>query len=111
MKEQLLNKLENIVAKGNIVHYEQFLNMSQCFKKSSAAEASESVCMWESVNVLGGIQCLIHEMYRSLCAQAKITELFTTKTIFRYSIDKLCRNDGSAHYNVHCMLYASCMLL
>ena len=47
MKEQLLNKVENNVAKGEIAHFEQFLLLPQCFKKSSAAKASESVSMWE----------------------------------------------------------------
>ena len=41
MKEQLLNKVENIVAKGEIVQHEQFLLWSQCFQKLSAAEALE----------------------------------------------------------------------
>ena len=35
--------------KEEIAHFEQFPLLSQCFKKSSAAEASESVCMWERV--------------------------------------------------------------
>ena len=30
-------------------HFKQFLLLSQCFKKSSASEASESVRMWKSV--------------------------------------------------------------
>ena len=40
-----------MVAKEEIAHDEQFLLLPQCFKKSSAAEASENVCMWERVNV------------------------------------------------------------
>ena len=35
------------MAKGEIAHYEQFLLLSLCFQKPSAAEASESVCMRE----------------------------------------------------------------
>ena len=51
MKEQLLNPVENIEAKGEIAHHEkQVLLLPQCFKKSSAAEALESVCMWERDN-------------------------------------------------------------
>ena len=46
----MLKKIKNIVAKGEIAHFEQLLLLSQCFKKSSAARASESVYMWESVN-------------------------------------------------------------
>ena len=49
MKVKLLKKVENIVAKGDIAHIEQFLLLSEYFKKSSAAEASKSVCIWEKV--------------------------------------------------------------
>ena len=31
------------MAKGEIAHYEQFLSLPECFQKSSAAEASESI--------------------------------------------------------------------
>ena len=51
MKVQLLNTVENILAKGNITHNEQFCPLSQCFQKLSAAEASEKVCLWERVNL------------------------------------------------------------
>ena len=43
-------KVENIVAKGEIAHFMQFLLLSQCFQKLSASEASESVYKWERVN-------------------------------------------------------------
>ena len=43
-------KVENIVAKGEIAHHEQFLLLPQCFQKSSASEAWESVYMRERVN-------------------------------------------------------------
>ena len=36
-------KVENIVAKGEIAHFEQFLLCHYVLKKLSAAEASESV--------------------------------------------------------------------
>ena len=52
MKEQLLNKVENIVAKVEIAHHEQFLLLSQCFQNMSAAKAPESVCMWERVETM-----------------------------------------------------------
>ena len=32
-------------------NYERFLLLKRCFQKSSAAEASESVCLWEKVKV------------------------------------------------------------
>ena len=31
MREQFLNKVENIVAKGKIAHNEQFSHLPQCF--------------------------------------------------------------------------------
>ena len=43
-------EVENIVAKGEIARFVQFLLLSLCFKKPSAAEASESVYMRERVN-------------------------------------------------------------
>ena len=52
MKEQFLNKIENIVAKGEIAHHEQCLLLPQCFQMSPAAEASESIHMWGKVNTL-----------------------------------------------------------
>ena len=36
-------ELEDIVAKVEIAHYEQFLLFPHCFQKSSAAETPESV--------------------------------------------------------------------
>ena len=49
MKAQdlVLNKIENIVAKGERGNCEQFFLLPKCFQKSPAAGASESVCMWE----------------------------------------------------------------
>ena len=41
-----LIRLENNVSKEEIAPYEQF------FRKLYAAEASESVCMWERVNLM-----------------------------------------------------------
>ena len=43
--------MENIVAKGEIACFEQFLLLSLCFEKSSAAEASKSVYMRERVKL------------------------------------------------------------
>ena len=39
MKIVLLNKVENIVAKGEMACFEQFLLLSQCFQNVSAAKA------------------------------------------------------------------------
>ena len=49
IKVYLLFKVENIMAKGEIACFEQFLLFSQCFQMSSAAEGSKSVYMWERV--------------------------------------------------------------
>ena len=45
----LLNRVQIIMANGEIAHY---LLLPQRFQKPSAAEASESVCMRERVNPL-----------------------------------------------------------
>ena len=52
MKIQLQNTVENIVAKGEIAHVEQFHLLTQCFQKSSVAGATESVCMRKSLKIL-----------------------------------------------------------
>ena len=44
MRVKSLKRVENIVVKGEIARFEQFLLLSQCFPMSSAAEALESVC-------------------------------------------------------------------
>ena len=46
-KVQLLKRDENIGAKGEIAHYEQFLLLPQYFQKSSAAMAPYVVCIRE----------------------------------------------------------------
>ena len=38
---QLADCVENIVGKGEIAHYQQFLLFPQCFQKVSVADASE----------------------------------------------------------------------
>ena len=50
MKTNLLNRVENIVSKGEIARLQQLFLLIQSFQKSSAADASESVCMSERVN-------------------------------------------------------------
>ena len=52
----MYNTVENIVPKEEISHYEQLLLMSQWFQKSTAAEASESVGLWEKVNPFSPIK-------------------------------------------------------
>ena len=41
MEIRLSEILENIVGKGNIAHYEQFLLFPQCFQKLSVVDASK----------------------------------------------------------------------
>ena len=53
--DNLRLKVENIVAKGEIACFEQFLLLSLCFQKADAAEVSESVYMRERVTVLPNI--------------------------------------------------------
>ena len=48
--DNLSLKVENVVAKGEIARFEQFLLLSLCLKKLSAAKMSESVYMREMVN-------------------------------------------------------------
>ena len=51
MNTLLLNRVENIVIKGEIARFdEQFLLLSQNFQKLSAAEALGSIYMRESVS-------------------------------------------------------------
>ena len=42
---QLSERVENIVGKGEIACYEQFLLFSQCFRKLSVVNASKGVSM------------------------------------------------------------------
>ena len=37
--------IENLSAKGEIAHHEQFIRLSQCFQQLSAAEATEHICL------------------------------------------------------------------
>ena len=41
-----LNTVETLGLNGEIDHYKQFFRLPQCFHNSSAAGASESVCMY-----------------------------------------------------------------
>ena len=47
MKKYLLNKVENIVAKGEIAHNRQFFLLPQYFQKLTPIEVSDIVYMWE----------------------------------------------------------------
>ena len=45
----LFNRVEIIVANGEIPHYEQLLLLPQWFQMSSAAQSSQRVYMWDRV--------------------------------------------------------------
>ena len=45
MGTQLPDRVKNIVGKGEIAHYEQFLRFPQCFQKLSVADASKRIFM------------------------------------------------------------------
>ena len=49
------------MAKGEIARFEQFLFLSQCFQKSSAADASKGVYSWEKVKLID--QSIVVERY------------------------------------------------
>ena len=49
MRDELFNRVENSVAKGETAHDEQSIFFPKCSQKPSAAEASESVCMGETI--------------------------------------------------------------
>ena len=46
---KLSKRVENIVGKGEIAHYEQFLHFPQCFQKVCFPGASKGVIVWEWV--------------------------------------------------------------
>ena len=46
---KLSKRVENIVGKGEIARYEQFLLFPQCFQKACFPEASKGVIVWEWV--------------------------------------------------------------
>ena len=47
---KLSKQVQNIVGKGEIARYEQFLLFPQCFQKDCLPEGSKGVIVWEWVN-------------------------------------------------------------
>ena len=47
---KLSKRVENIVGKGEIARYKQFLLIPQCFQKACFPGASKGVIVWEWVN-------------------------------------------------------------
>ena len=55
---KISKQVENIVGKGEIACYEQFLLFSQCFQKACFPGASKGVIVWEWVKTLPNIKSL-----------------------------------------------------
>ena len=51
MNVEIINRVENVAKRKN-AHLEQSLFLPQCFQKVPAAEASESICLFERVDYL-----------------------------------------------------------
>ena len=49
---KLSKPVENIVGKGEIACYEQFLLFPQCFQKACFPRASKGVIVWERLNTI-----------------------------------------------------------
>ena len=54
---KLSKREENIVGKGEIARYEQFLLFPQCFQKACFPGASKGVIVWEWVKSQVGTEC------------------------------------------------------
>ena len=52
LTEQFSCEVENIVEKGEIVLYEHFHLLTQCFQKYSATEVWENICIQEMVKYI-----------------------------------------------------------
>ena len=62
-----------MMANGEITHHKQFLLLLQCFQKLSAAEAQESVCIWERVKCIVLFSFLHHADNNECKYYSKIT--------------------------------------
>ena len=71
-KEQLLNKVKNSAANGEIIQFEQFLILTKCYRKNYAAETSESVCMWIWVNPFRHAYCICGKGSRFMVAERRL---------------------------------------
>ena len=103
MKEQLLNKIEIIVTKGeNSSFMSNFSFGHNVFKKSSATEMSENICMRERVNdILGALPSL--ECRKSL---DNIISLYQKDGVWIYTPCHF-EVESSALSNVPTISYAS----
>ena len=72
------------MANGEIAPFEQFLLLSQCFKKLSAAEASERVCVWEKGYETADMYCTFRYGYYDV----EIGYLFTLRLFFYATVEQ-----------------------
>ena len=63
---EILDKVQNIVAKGEITVYEQVLLLPQSFQHTSSADASKCVCKLERINQIC-IQWYYYNVQRIIC--------------------------------------------
>ena len=86
MRIYLLKRVENIVTKGEIACFEQFLLLSQSFQKSSAAEASQNVyiCGKELIFLKTSKGCFFRVMAHST---SEFNDLFMSKELFNAIIN------------------------
>ena len=61
---KLSKQVENIVEKGEIARYEQFLLFPQCFQKACFPEASKGVIVWEWVNQVVFLELHLYIIYK-----------------------------------------------
>ena len=64
---KLSKRVENIVEKGEIARYEQFLLFPQCYQKACFPGASKGIIVWEWVNSLPNDKFLELLQIESIC--------------------------------------------
>ena len=79
LKQKNRKSVESILATGEITPFDQFLLLSLCFQKLSAAEASESIYMWERVNCISNCRPILTPLQKTnlkTCQKGKLHEQF-----------------------------------
>ena len=79
---KLSKQVENIVGKGEIARYEQFLLFPLCFQKACFPGASKGVIVWEWVNSLPDNKILDWSKFEAF-AENKINVTEKLKFVFR----------------------------
>ena len=85
----MLNKVENIVAKGEIAHHEQFHLWWQCFQKSSAASASNASAGGKGLTISKRKYKKLKMIYKTKAAECECFLLFPLCFWSRTTADKL----------------------